>query len=183
MTFPLEHWNSPRERISGYNHNDMGYVTHGALQVAMLLRALDIRPSDAAAASILDFGCGTARIARILAKHFRHVEAYDPSPECQHQAHVETKHCKPIAFNNLTMRQHWADVSGPFDYAVAISVFEHLSPTAQDQALAQIDSALKPGGRAVFWFHTTINLRLIERLKLSPQNMSRTIGLYVLTKG
>jgi cyclopropane fatty-acyl-phospholipid synthase-like methyltransferase len=183
MTFPLEHWNNPRERIAGYSGNDMGYVTHGALQVALLLRALDILPSAAAAASMLDFGCGTARIARILAKHFGRVEAYDPSPECLHEAHLEMKRCKPINFHNLTIRQHWAEVRGPFDYVTAISVFEHLSPAQQDEGFAQIAGALNPGGRAALWLHTSVNLRLIERLKLTPPVMSRTIGLYVWTKG
>src|SRR5208283_3179326 len=83
MTFPLDHWRDPRATIATrYQKSDIDYITHGGLVAMEVVRGLQIPPDRAGRMTLLDFGCGTGRISRILAGYFGKVIAYDPVQEC-----------------------------------------------------------------------------------------------------
>jgi SAM-dependent methyltransferase len=184
MTFQLDHWKNPRKTIAClYAENDLAYATHGACAVAEILQAFDVKPSEAMQASILDFGSGTARISRILARHFHKVIAFDPVPECMMAAQREQSLCYPMKFPALELVESWDQVPNCIDFACAVNVFEHLDLIAQERAMEQISSALKPGGRAALWLSKTRNSALLKQCPMRRIFEGPHIGVYVWTKG
>lgn len=192
MAFGPEHWQTPRASIATvYRDNDLGYATHGAHAVADILRAIDLAPLAASRMRILDFGAGTARVARILSRHFGYVVAYDPQPHCIAEAIRENTRCKPLAFTNMVLTSAWDQVLklAPFDLVCAISVFEHLTVDDQQLALDRVLSVLKPKGVmrapgvAVLWLHTQRNAALIRRHPMRLVHEANLVGLYVLAGG
>lgn len=192
MPFDHDHWRTPRSSIATvYADNDMGYATHGAHVAADILRAVDVKPSAAGRWSVLDFGCGTARVARILSRHVGYLVAYDPEPKCIEVARQENHRCNPMSFRNLILTVNWEQVTrlGPYDLVCAVSVFEHLDAIEQTAAMDRIRSVVKPGGImrapgwAVLWLHKTKNARLIADSDLRQIHDDRTVGIYLLAGG
>ncbi|NNB85017.1 class I SAM-dependent methyltransferase [Corallococcus exiguus] len=100
-----------------------------------------------AGASVLDVGCGTGLpLTRVLLEHGCHVMGVDSSREllARFQAnfpHVPVK-CAPIQSCELQERA--------FDAAIAWGVLFHLRHEEQEQAIAHIARALKPGAAFLF---------------------------------
>jgi len=147
MPFPLEHWRDPRGTIAcTHKDDDMAYMLHGAQMAAYALRFLNLRPSVLQGMTCIDYGCGTGRIARVLASHFKHVFAYDPQPACMAAA---KKECQAIPIHNLTF-----GLPSAADVAVCVNVLEHLDT---DRCRSAIDDMLTRCQLAVVWYDPTIN--------------------------
>lgn len=156
MAFPLSHWKHPRATIaSRFESNDIEYATHGALQSMLVLQHLGLKVSDLAGKTILDYGCGTGRIARPLCAVFGKVYAYDPVPECIEVGKAE---CAGITFNNLVMTSNLVDIP-EVDFAFSVNVIEHLlAPEAQ----VMIDNLTRlVRGKTVLWHSVSKNRHVL----------------------
>jgi SAM-dependent methyltransferase len=116
--------------------------------------------------SILDFGCGCGRVARWW-RDLKGPRVFG----CDYDG-VLTEWCQA----NLPFLKVKTNASVPplpfrresFDFIYAISLFTHLTPTAQDQWMADVGRLLKPGGLFLFTVHG-------ERFlgHLSPEHQDR----------
>ena len=151
MTFDLDHWRNPRKAIATkYERDDLGYATHGACMAMQVIRELDLRPSEAAQRSILDYGCGTGRVSRVLAGYFGEVVGFDPVVECI-QTGVEENRGMP--FRNLILTSMFSAVEGSkFDFICSVNVMEHLGGLDQRIMLSRIQRMAKPGASLVLWY-------------------------------
>lgn len=126
MTFKLDHWRDPRATIAtNLRRHDMEYATHGAIEALKILKLTDFSIQEMAQMTILDYGCGTGRMARPLTALFKHVYAYDPVAECITEG---KKECGLLKFKNLTMTSDFKDIP-KVDFAISINVIEHLTDT------------------------------------------------------
>lgn len=161
LSLPLSHWSRPRQTIAcRHQADDFAYALHGAQSAAQALRALDKRPGELAGLRCLDYGCGTGRIARVLASYFREVVAFDPNAECLEEARRE---CPGIVIPNLTFQGEFSAI-GACDVAVSVNVLEHLDGARAGEALHNMLSAAPV---AVVWYSIEKNAEVMERW-LSP---------------
>lgn len=124
MTFKLDHWRNPRGTIAtNFRDHDMEYATHGAVEALKILKFTDLSIQQMAQMTILDYGCGTGRMARPLTALFKHVYAYDPVIECIEEG---LRECGEMTFRNLTMTSDFSKIP-QVDFAVSFSVIEHLT--------------------------------------------------------
>ena len=151
---PLEHWRDPRGTIAcRHKANDFAYALHGAQMAAYVLRYLDLRPSELRGMTCLDYGCGTGRIARVLASHFGQVYAYDPQSACMEEA---AKECPEIPIPNLALVRQPV----PADVAVSVNVLEHLDDERAEFALSTM---LQMSPVAVVWYHARQNHAVMRK--------------------
>ena len=155
MTFDLDHWRRPRKTIATrYQNDDIAYATHGAMVAMECVRRLDIPGKVAAGMNLLDYGCGTGRMARVLAGYFGAVTAYDPVSECIAEG---VKECS-IPQHNLVYTDQAAHLRDrQFDVVVSINVIEHLKPADQKVMLDTIRRVTKPGASLLLWYAIRIN--------------------------
>jgi 2-polyprenyl-3-methyl-5-hydroxy-6-metoxy-1,4-benzoquinol methylase len=168
----LEYWKNPRVTIATrYKDNDMCYATHGAQQAIIVIKELltffrnqaledllnpfsDFDPQDFwRNKTLLDFGCGTGRMSRVLSVFFHAVYGYDPVQECLDLAHTE---CLPIEFHNLTYGTSIPEGT-VWDATCCINVLEHLQARDQNIALGLMRKHTKKNGPIVLWFHNERN--------------------------
>lgn len=164
MTFPLSHWKNPRDTIAcKFKGNDMEYATHGAFQSMFVLAHLGEKPDYFADKTILDYGCGTGRIARPLTALFKTVYAYDPVPECIAEGNKE---CAQLQFPNLVMTSDLSDVP-EVDFAYSVSVIEHLTDV---DARVMIDNLKRlVRHETVLWYSIKKNANVLESHKTREQ--------------
>jgi 2-polyprenyl-3-methyl-5-hydroxy-6-metoxy-1,4-benzoquinol methylase len=166
MPFDLDHWKKPRATIANvHEKNDIAYATHGALMAGLALKALNLLPQAAAGMRLIDYGCGTARIARVFSGHFGHVTAYDPVPECIAVGRTE---CPGMTFPNLDLTDDWATVQ-PAHHAACINVIEHLADADAQVLIDRIRSKLLPGGMVAMWYCVTRNAAVMAPLLTAEQ--------------
>lgn len=153
MSFLLSHWNAPRTTIaSKYKNNDYGYAMHGAKCAAEVIRYINCTPQQMLESTILDYGCGTARIATVLSFMFKSCYAYDPNKKCIEEAKRDIfKTGFPC--NNITMAHSLP--SEQYDYLCSINVLEHLDQKSFVEAMQNITSLTKVG--AVLWYSIAKN--------------------------
>lgn len=151
MTFPLSHWSRPRQTIaSRLKDDDFAYALHGAHMAAEALHALDMKPSTLRRLRCLDFGCGTGRVARVLAAHFAHVTGYDPNAECIDEA---LRECPSIVQGNLAFTND-SSALPECDVAIAVNVLEHLDDAT---ARAALELMLRQAPVVVVWYAIASN--------------------------
>jgi 2-polyprenyl-3-methyl-5-hydroxy-6-metoxy-1,4-benzoquinol methylase len=159
MPFDLNHWRKPRSTIATrYKYDDIAYATHGALVAMECVRRLGIPGSKAAGMHLLDYGCGTGRMARVLAGYFGRVTAFDPVSECISEG---VKECS-IPQHNIA----YTDQSGhlplaTYDVIVSVNVLEHLDTTAQRKMLDIIKNVAKPGAVLLLWYAIRANRQVL----------------------
>lgn len=93
-------------------------------------------------ASAIDLGCGTGRVAHLLARHYESVRAIDLSSEMIEAA--RRKHAPPrIVFEAADLMQ----VTGQYDLVISMMTLHHLPDV--EASLKHIASLVKPGGTAI----------------------------------
>lgn len=157
MSLPLSHWKDPRSTIACvHKDNDMAYATHGAIQSLKVLSFFDLKMTDFKNMTILDYGCGTGRIARPLTALFKHVYAYDPVKECIALAETE---CGSMKFHNLTLTTDLSNIPH-VDLAFSVSVMEHLTDT--DAIIMMENLARLVKGDTVLWYSVAKNSKALS---------------------
>lgn len=96
--------------------------------------------------TIIDYGSGTGRIARVLSRYFKHVYAFEPNKECHAAA---LKECPEIKLHNVTFVNDFNDVPN-CDLSLSVNVIEHLSGALAVQA---IENMLNKSAKIALWYH------------------------------
>ncbi len=98
---------------------------------------------------MLELGCGTGRVTRILARHARRVLAVDVSPEMLRRARQQLGGCPNVALVRADMRT--LALTERFDLVVAADdPFCHIVDDADRTACVEVVARhLRPGGRFV----------------------------------
>jgi SAM-dependent methyltransferase len=120
-----------------------GIGTRAAASIAVALRTAGLTP---AAARLLDFGCGSARIAGYLVRDGWDINGCDPDPEAiaWATAHIPqgrftvTGESPPLPFSD-----------GSFDALLAIAVLSHMDPASQRSWADEFARVVRPGGALV----------------------------------
>lgn len=153
MTFNKAHWKNPRQTIATRHKNDdIAYATHGAMVAMECVRRLAIPPSRAAGMHLLDYGCGTGRMARVLTGYFGRVTAFDPVKECISVGKYECS----IPIHNIVYTDQ-VDHLTSYDVVVSVNVMEHLKTTDQRVMLGTIKRVAKPGTTLLLWYAIRAN--------------------------
>jgi 2-polyprenyl-3-methyl-5-hydroxy-6-metoxy-1,4-benzoquinol methylase len=158
MTFPLSHWKNPRQTIATrFQHNDIAYATHGAVLACEALRVIDKPASELKKLKMLDYGCGTGRVARVLCGLFGEVYAYDPVKECIDMARTE---CTGMNFHNIHYF-HEIDKVPIADMSICINVIEHLTDIDAQVLVDNLKN--KVTGPSYLWYSSTKNKVFMDK--------------------
>jgi SAM-dependent methyltransferase len=139
-------------RLDSFDQNAREYLDSGENEVARLLAWLDrngVKPKSLG--SCLEYGCGTGRITRWLAKSFERVHACDISEPHLKLAreHLEKAGCRNVEFL-LTGTLESLDELPPADLIFSVIVLQHNPPPLIAHILRKLLDALRPGGVAFF---------------------------------
>jgi SAM-dependent methyltransferase len=194
MPYDLKHWDNPRATIACiFKDNDIGYMVHAHWCISQVLSFIDKKPSELSSLSILDYGCGTARMSKLLAHYFKSVIAYDPNKNCIKEALKEKDKCNDgikIVKNNLL---HMSNIDHLlkhylyfFDYIISVSVLEHLDDDVVEKEFNRMKELLKKDGIIYLWLHTKRNELFIKKyldngLKIINNNIINYIQIYTYT--
>ena len=170
-------WKNPRSSIAQkYQDNDYGYVMHAGMLFVEFLSASGYDISDLKGKKILDYGCGTGRVARFLALTGAHVVGYDPTPECITEGLViESKKAPPTSLAPKSLTSNFSNIGENFDIVLCINVLSHLFREEQDQAIDNIVMSLKEGGECYLWVHKHTHLPLANKEKIRNQQTNVVI--------
>jgi SAM-dependent methyltransferase len=113
--------------------------------------------------SILDFGCGCGRLARMFKGYTGHFAGCD----------IDHRHIDWCTSNMAYMEAKLSSVQQPIPFAddefeavISISIFSHLNESSQDQFLQELRRVCKPEG---ILFLTIHGRRALERANSEPQ--------------
>jgi SAM-dependent methyltransferase len=134
----LSFWNSPNRIYVNDRHRDVHYR-----DVAMQLRAL----VPSATATVVDYGCGEATAADLVAEAARRLILSDGAPAVREKLSARFKGNAKIAV--LAPEEIAALPAGSIDCIVMNSVTQYLEPAALDDLLATFRRLLAPDGRFV----------------------------------
>ena len=137
------------------------FAAHGTDIYRALWEASD-RPLTAYS-SILDFGCGCGRLARMFAGHSGKIQGCD----------IDARHVEWINSSLSFMQAKVSRVVPPipfadneFDAVISISIFTHLTEASQDLFLSELHRVCQPDGRL---FLTVHGARALERANNEPR--------------
>jgi SAM-dependent methyltransferase len=145
--------------VSGLQ-NERDFAAHGT-DIYRALEASSPKPLSEYR-SILDFGCGCGRLARMFKGHPGRIAGCD----------IDARHVEWINNNLDYMEAKVSKVTPPIPYAtgefeaiISISIFTHLSESSQDEFLAELHRVCAPDGRL---FLTVHGKRALERALNEP---------------
>jgi SAM-dependent methyltransferase len=98
--------------------------------------------------SVLDVGCGTGVLTRILSEHVKHVTGIDPSAESVRIAHEHTAGVPNISLEAVAIEDFVTEEQASYDFVVAHMVLNSIRYL--DKALSRIYSLLRDNGLFVF---------------------------------
>ena len=164
MTFSLEHWKNPRQTIATkFKNNDIAYATHGAMLAMEALCYINKPAGQLKSLKLLDYGCGTGRVARVLSGLFGEVYAYDPVKECIDLAKTE---CVGINFHNIRYTSNINDIPS-VDMAICINVIEHLTDIDVQRLVSNLKN--KVSGPTYLWYSTVKNKNFMNKYLTKEQ--------------
>jgi SAM-dependent methyltransferase len=141
--------------------SDADFASHGS-DFWLAFSAASSKPlSDCA--SILDFGCGCGRFARMFKGHRGHIAGCD----------IDRRHVEWCSAALKFMATKLSNVYPPipfedneFEAVISISIFTHLNESSQDIFLRELARVCRPGG---FLFLTVHGERALARALAEPQ--------------
>jgi len=176
MTDLEKRWGNPRGTIAHtYSKNDYGYVFHGASIVLDIMEYADISPVDCKKLKILDYGCGTGRIARIFALTGAEVWGWDPYTECIKESINEAEKVSNFKKTPVLLTDNLLEISEDFDLIYCANVIEHLKEELCDQAVQNIELKLKDGGRSYLWVGSKSNSHWLTKIGIDHNSTSQSI--------
>ena len=133
--------------VSGLK-NEIDFAAHGAdIYRALSLASPKPLPDYQ---SILDFGCGCGRLARMFKGHPGRISGCD----------IDLRHVEWINQNLPFMQAKLSKVVPPIPYdddefeaIISISIFTHLSERSQDEFLTELHRVCRPDGRLFLTVH------------------------------
>jgi len=152
-------WEDPRASIAfRYKENDFAYSMHGAVAAMTVLRTLDLKPSECKQLTILDYGCGTGREARVLSQLFKKVIAFDPTQACLDTFQKEIKQCER-EFPNIELVNS-ADKIPVCDVGYSMHVIEHLDEKDSQFMVDQLKAKVR--GNVCLAYHAEKNREVLK---------------------
>lgn len=146
--------------VSGLQ-NERDFAAHGTDIYTALVRSSPKQLTDYE--SILDFGCGCGRLARMFKGHPHQIAGCD----------IDARHVEWVNANLDFMDAKVSKVSPPIPYfdnefeaVISISIFSHLTEKSQDQFLAELHRVCRPGG---FLFLSVHGKRALDRAVSEPE--------------
>lgn len=102
---------------------------------------------------ILDFGCGTGKLTRFLAKGFKKstIYAYDISESLLEKAKEVNRQYPNVKFINEFGEKN------KFDFIIIVNVFHHIKPRLRNRTFEHIKALLKPNGKVIVYEHNPYN--------------------------
>ena len=176
---PTSSWSKPRLSIAkNYHDNDFGYVFRNTRLFIDFLAYSGHTIKDLRGKKILDFGCGTGTLARMLALTGARVTGYDPTPECITEALV----IEPtlIAKTQLAPRlltSSWDQVEYNFNIVICVDVLSYLDTAQHRTAIDQIIESLKDGGVCYLWVNKHTTTLPVSNREDMQQSASDTVVL------
>lgn len=170
-----DRWKDPRGTIAQkYKNNDYGYVFHAGVLLFEFLRSSNFTVSDLKTKRILDYGCGTGRIARFLALSGAHVVGYDPTPECITEAEQEGIKTG-ISIGPRLFTSDLSAIGDQYDIVICINVLEHLTTDEFNDAIKNITNCLREGGECYLWVSRANRILPFK----NPESISNPTGIFV----
>ena len=140
--------------------SESDFASHGT-DFFLALSAVSPKPLSAYR-SILDFGCGCGRLARMFKGHPARVCGCD----------IDHRHVNWVRDNLKFVEAKLSSVNPPIPYAdnefeavISISIFTHLTEYSQDLFLAELARVTQPGG---YLFLTVHGERALHRALTEP---------------
>jgi SAM-dependent methyltransferase len=145
--------------VSGLQ-NEQDFAAHGT-DIYRSLTTASSKPLSEFS-SILDFGCGCGRLARMFKGHPGRIAGCD----------IDARHVEWVNNNLEFMEAKISKVNPPIPYIdnefeaiISISIFTHLTEQSQDQFLSELHRVCMPEGRL---FLTVHGKRALERALNEP---------------
>jgi 2-polyprenyl-3-methyl-5-hydroxy-6-metoxy-1,4-benzoquinol methylase len=110
------------------------------------LERAGVRPE----ASVLDYGCGTGSLTRLLAGRYGHVAGYDPSEQSRSIA-------QQAAPSATLYADEGSIPDARFDVAILSGVLHHVPPAERETVVGHVVTKLAPGGRLFVFEHNPYN--------------------------
>jgi SAM-dependent methyltransferase len=104
--------------------------------------------AEAGAESVADLGCGTGPLLPLLARLFRHVYALDFAPGMLERARQRVAGVSHVTFLEKSLTD-LDGLAGRVDVAVAVNSLVLPDVRELEEALRQVRSVLRPGGRLI----------------------------------
>lgn len=110
---------------------------------------------------VLDFGCGTGSLTRLLCGRFAFVGGYDPSEQSARLARAQAPGATLYTHEHAIPSEH-------FDAAILAGVLHHVPPSERASLVASVVRTLKPGGRLFVFEHNPFNPLTRRAVRLCP---------------
>ncbi len=108
------------------------------------------RAGVSASQRVLDYGCGTGSLTRLLSARFQVVAGYDPSEQSLSLARQQAPKATFYGDEGSIPDER-------FDVAILSGVLHHVPPPERASVLAQVVRKLEPGGRLFVFEHNPYN--------------------------
>ncbi|HEU4583508.1 MAG TPA: methyltransferase domain-containing protein [Polyangiaceae bacterium] len=110
---------------------------------------------------VLDYGCGTGSLTRLLLERCDSVCGYDPSARSLEQA-------RQVAAGASYYADEREIPAGIFDLVVLSGVLHHVPPAERARVLETVASKLRLGGRVVIFEHNPYNPLTVKAVQDCP---------------
>ena len=145
----IRQWKDPRKAIAPpFENDDLAYSISGAWHATKILRCLNLPLAKLSKMRLIDVGCGTGKVTRILAMFARSADGWDPQPECIEAARAETARCM-IASSGWPPAFHEDLPAETYDLIVCTDVVPGLGLAAASKICDTFSRLAAPGARLV----------------------------------